>query len=96
MSEIYSQAEEVLIWLGNEWGNSDMAMGSMRKISELASGTAEAPKERNLIADYKRHRAAWTAIGKLCQRGYWQRMWIIQEVQLARKLYIYCGGRLAS
>jgi hypothetical protein len=96
MSEIYSQAEEVLIWLGNECGNSDLAMGSIRKISALASGTAETPKERTLIADYRRHRAAWAAIGKLCQRGYWQRMWIIQEVQLARELYIYCGGRSAS
>jgi hypothetical protein len=96
MSEIYSRAEEVLIWLGNEWGNSDLAMGSIRKISELASGTTEMPKERTLIADYRRHRAAWTAIGKLCRRDYWQRMWIIQEVQLARKLYIYCGSRSAS
>ena len=67
-------------------------MKSIRKISELASGPTERPKERTLIADYRRHRAAWTAIGKLCRRDYWQRMWIIQEVQLARKLSIYCGG----
>lgn len=94
MSEIYSHAEEVLIWLGKEWGNSDLAMASMRKISELASDTA--PKDRRLIADYKRHRAAWAAIGKLCSRDYWRRMWIIQEVQLARKLHLHCGTREAS
>ena len=96
MSEIYSHAEEVLIWLGKEWGNSDLALGSMRKISELALGTTVTLKERTLITDYKGHRAAWAAIGKLCRRDYWRRMWIIQEVQLARKLFIHCGGRSAS
>ena len=96
MSEIYSQAQEVLIWLGDEGGNSNLAMKSIRKISELLSGKTEILKERALIADYRSHRAAWTAIGKLCRRDYWQRMWIIQEVQLARKLYIYCGCISAS
>jgi hypothetical protein len=94
MNQIYSYASEVLIWLGKESGNSNLAMAAMLKISHITS-IADL-EERRLVVDYKRHRAAWTAIGKLCGRRYWQRMWIIQEVQLARTLRIFCGNKEIS
>ena len=39
----------------------------------------------------------WTPIGlalmSLFQRRYWTRMWIVQEVMLARKIWVLCGSK---
>jgi hypothetical protein len=34
------------------------------------------------------------AILKLFERSYWRRVWIVQEVFLARRLLIWCGNRV--
>lgn len=91
MGEIYRRAKTVIIWLGKEYGNSGLAMSAMAKISSLH--TTPVPMPGRLVRDYKRYRAAWTAIGRLFGRDYWQRMWIVQEVQLASVLRVHCGAK---
>lgn len=34
------------------------------------------------------------AVWALCQRKYWRRVWIVQEILLARKLSIHCGDKI--
>jgi hypothetical protein len=35
---------------------------------------------------------AWKTVARLCQRVYWTRLWIIQEVYFAAKIVLYSGN----
>jgi hypothetical protein len=37
-----------------------------------------------------------TAILTLCQRTYWKRLWIIQELQAAKRIELYCGSKVMA
>lgn len=89
MREIYTQACSVWIWLGEVDGytSSDIAM------RHLNTRLAFSGKNVGL----KRPLKLWHAhqeegILELCQRQYWQRIWIVQEVLLATEVKILCGG----
>lgn len=74
MGRIYSQAEEVLVWLGSSDANDDEAIKSMMddgRASYLFSGSKSA---------------------SLFEKPYWRRLWIVQEVLLAKQLVILCGA----
>jgi hypothetical protein len=75
MNQIYSQAQEVLIWLGPGSPNTDDAMSTLRY-----------HKPGNLL----KRNDLWTLL-PLFRLEYWNRMWIVQEVGLARRLTIHCG-----
>ena len=36
--------------------------------------------------------SAWTAVRSLPWREYWERAWIIQELELAFDVQVYCGN----
>lgn len=40
-------------------------------------------------------RKARSVLG-LCERGYWKRIWIVQEIMLAKKVTIMCGNQQVS
>lgn len=85
MREIYSGAELVIAWLGEEdtTALSNVAMDFLVKRDLRPSGVYNP-------------RRFWSAgIAKavlaLCERQYWTRIWIVQELWLARDVLIYCG-----
>lgn len=86
MAEIYRSAACVLVWLGPAYGDSDRAMYS------LASSIWRSQKDMANIW-WKRDGAA---IRRLCERGYWTRLWILQELALASKGSLLCGNREIS
>ncbi|KAF2032829.1 HET-domain-containing protein, partial [Setomelanomma holmii] len=74
MKQIYVKASRVCIWLGVEAENSSLAMDYL-----CAKG---AQKLRRKGFGYH---PFWTkeegkALAELCERPYWRRMWIVQEV----------------
>jgi hypothetical protein len=76
MSEIYSFASEVIVWLGPAADNSPQAMN----ILEHNYGVAR--KIRN----------GWKpALDALFQRPYWKRLWVVQEIMLAQSISLRCG-----
>lgn len=80
MHQIYESAQSVSVWLGDADNDSDIA------IQRVKSPTV--PKNWC--------EGAWTkseglAILALCERNYWRRMWIIQELLLAKSAVIHCG-----
>ncbi|PMD31001.1 hypothetical protein L207DRAFT_611719, partial [Hyaloscypha variabilis F] len=85
MGNIYSQAARVVAWIGQANYQSDYPILSHLSISA----------ERFFWSDSTcppwKHRCNWQALDNLCSRTYWSRLWIIQEVLLASKLYIQCG-----
>ncbi|KAL5118954.1 hypothetical protein ACEQ8H_003083 [Pleosporales sp. CAS-2024a] len=83
MGRIYSRAESIAIWLGPEADESSKAM-------ELLQQVANHTESSQLIRSDKRYpdSAALLAVFK---RDYWRRLWVVQEVLLAKKKMVYCG-----
>jgi hypothetical protein len=81
MADIYGKASRALIWLGLAYEDSDAAMGG------LSHSTADEwwPLEA----------LPWIwALGGLCSRDYWKRLWCLQEMKLAKSKDIMCGSEV--
>lgn len=79
MGSIYRRAEEVVAWTGEDF---DLAIDFTNRLNSLnksrsASPTAHDIREATLL--------------ELLARPYWKRVWIIQELALARRITIHCG-----
>jgi hypothetical protein len=90
MRQIYSNAHSVWVWLGeaDTASNSDIAMQYIRAREPLG--------EKDI--NYKRF---WSptkarAVLALCERDYWKRIWIVQEILLAKKVTFLCGQQQVS
>ncbi|KAH6714822.1 heterokaryon incompatibility protein-domain-containing protein [Leptodontidium sp. MPI-SDFR-AT-0119] len=87
MKLIYATAADVCIWLGRESEDSDLAMEFIAK-----KGThglrARGPGFHPL---WKKKEGL--ALAALCDRPYWTRMWIIQEIIHAKKITVWCGAK---
>ncbi|KAF1973161.1 HET-domain-containing protein [Bimuria novae-zelandiae CBS 107.79] len=88
MGSIYSKAQSVAIWLGEVDSSSNVAMQFIAERKPLDSGSISFGK-------------IWTleqaeSVLRLCQRNYWRRIWIVQEVMLAKNATIFCGSMLVS
>lgn len=86
MSKIYSCATGVLSFVGTNTKNVKVALGFIKVLNQ-------APSNKMLLG-YIRHwkyLAYWTAVADLLEREYWKRIWIVQEVAVARNVIIYFG-----
>ncbi|OJI86495.1 hypothetical protein ASPTUDRAFT_39411 [Aspergillus tubingensis CBS 134.48] len=83
MARIYEQASQVMVWLGEEADNSTRALEAIRVAAEgvFAGEPYVLPSESIPIEGVK----------SLFQRRWFYRMWILQEVGLARNIQIQCG-----
>jgi hypothetical protein len=77
MRKIYSLAQSVISWLGEQVGNDVLAF-------HAAHQGFEDP-------DYVLTTRAQDAVISLFQKRYWTRTWTIQEYILPRIVYIWCG-----
>ncbi|KAK7723285.1 hypothetical protein SLS63_008938 [Diaporthe eres] len=90
MKLIYINADDVHVWLGPEADDSKIAMGF------LSRGGPKILRPRG-----SGFYPVWTprearALGELCERPYWRRMWIVQEVIHADKIRVWCGEQSAD
>jgi hypothetical protein len=79
MSQIFSRASQVVVWLGNADVFTDIAMEA------LSTGKH---------ASWDRTIPLTNTIWQLCERPYWKRLWVFQELKLASDILLMCGGRL--
>lgn len=105
MSSIFENAEQVLVWLGQAQDGSDMAMSALsdsalilqrREFYELGRRTT--PDGWGSSHDHdnafkSRATAVSDAVAALCQRPYWKRLWVFQELRHAEHITIMCGKR---
>jgi hypothetical protein len=82
MTQIYSKAQTVEIWLGPSLGDGELAL------TAVSSGRIGDIATTEIIR----------ALISLLQRQWFQRLWIIQELVLAapRAAYVNCGGTRVS
>jgi hypothetical protein len=83
ISEVFKSAEETFSWLGPAYGNSDRAM---RTLGTLSFKSPCWKKSRSLWAP-----PTGPAVLELCERAYWQRLWVLQELRASTKPTLMCG-----
>lgn len=87
MRDIYQQAEQVVVWLGPEADESHLVFKHIERW-------------RNIYQDYEANMSSTPpmysgktkdAFAKLCQRPWFFRSWVMQELCLARQAIVMCG-----
>lgn len=85
MNEIFSKADSVIVWLGTSVPTIDLALEIM---DDVLSNGETALKCFNKSSDRSR------ALLHLFRHPYWTRLWVVQEIMLAKKLFVLCGNSL--
>ncbi|TGO41147.1 hypothetical protein BHYA_0026g00540 [Botrytis hyacinthi] len=97
MGQIYSGTLRVIVWLGNAAENSDTALRMLKEIATHATlrrtdATNSDEHSNQLIKLFNGFdNEEWKALVALCQRPYWSRIWILQEIYLAKSYRVHCG-----
>lgn len=88
MGSIYAQADEVIAWIGldQSFDCVDTRM-AFKTLEKLSSSPDISSFEYSLFRDFN----SMFADG-LFDRSYWSRLWIIQEIVIADKLFVHCGS----
>ena len=84
MGNIYKDAERVIVWLGPAKGGSAFAMKALVEPQSLMERAAKFDKFEH------------ASISALCERSYWTRVWVQQEIYPAHQVKIYCGSQRIS
>ena len=77
MGDIYSKADIVIMWLGEDEDDGDAALVFLENFQEQLMSPGGIGSLMMSDDDFD---DAWIAVGKLFKRPYWGRLWIIQEV----------------
>jgi hypothetical protein len=87
MRRIYSSASQVVVWLGLAAHDSDVAMDVIQSFDPIQA--AEPSLDLQDLHQIK-------TCQDLCSREYWHRIWIIQEIRLAKQLELRCGTKCTT
>lgn len=100
MASLYSQAEEVIVWLGTARDDSDSAMRQIKAWS--TNKTFTTAKSLNKLAanaeDFAkaglkpRSDPIYNALEALYCRSWFTRLWVFQEIVLAQRCRVFCGS----
>jgi hypothetical protein len=106
MKYIYFRADTVVIWLGKKYSRYQLRTGGIHQEKPQESGTVPVtttkPGEKsetlalglNNEGGVKASNEEREMVKELCADGYWDRLWIIQEIGRARQKEV-CFGNLA-
>jgi hypothetical protein len=96
MGTIFKRACTIIGWLGPEATQSRLAHVSLTSLSKrfIAVNAPGAPSERAIWAFEGVDEVSTVALFSLFQRLWFRRAWIVQEVVLANRLVLACGGVL--
>jgi hypothetical protein len=84
MALVYTRAEQVCVWLGDDDENSRKAFKFIRdEISHL--------KDFDQLCKDPKNAEKWRAFLGLMQRDWFSRRWCVQEIALATTARVYCG-----
>jgi hypothetical protein len=100
MGNIFSQAQQVYIWLGPEDEVTAQMFKFFRKVGKLPDMDRKEMEKRFLtLLISKLHRTGMNERARLVEffnRPWFSRRWVIQEACLAREAIIHCGSHSLS
>lgn len=79
LSNLRCKASHVVIWLGPSADDSDIAMDRLNKYVDFSL-------HHKLYLD-----GEGPSVRSLLSRAYWERVWIVQEILMARSIKLICG-----
>ncbi|RDW69796.1 hypothetical protein BP6252_08816 [Coleophoma cylindrospora] len=82
MCDIYHDAQRVVAWVGEESGE-DQAIFKIEKFIDIPSKTEHTTEED----------LTWLSVANFIRRSWFRRVWIVQELAVARRLTLFCGTR---
>ncbi|KAK0508151.1 hypothetical protein JMJ35_009235 [Cladonia borealis] len=105
MKKIYQQAEGVIAWIGPEYQLGLRCLKILAtEISSRPTSSISLSWLRDLKVDFcgahyeqdspnsGSGNFFWDAVNQFLNSPYWARIWILQEMTLAKKLYFICGS----
>lgn len=90
MAEIYKNANNVIIWLGNADKQTDLACAFIKKFA--ASRANSSGTDDQGIIDELKQRAQLSALASFFNRTWFTRVWAVQELVLAQATTVLCGS----
>ncbi|MCJ1398138.1 hypothetical protein MMC11_001335 [Xylographa trunciseda] len=97
MRELYGKAHFVVVWLGEEFEESALVMDAVhvQAMQRQLRGVPGygAPMDLLQYGLPGPEDPMWQAVGRLCDRDWFYRTWVVQEVALARRIEVLCGGQ---
>ncbi|MCJ1410518.1 hypothetical protein MMC19_004603 [Ptychographa xylographoides] len=95
MNEIYTSAQKVYAWLGPSADGSELAMSSISSLNRIFGTIDEIERvDRYTLKEFGLpilEDSVWPALMRLYYRNWFMRLWVMQEVLLAKDIYIICG-----
>ncbi|KAI9696519.1 MAG: hypothetical protein M1820_008147 [Bogoriella megaspora] len=93
MRDIFHSADRVLIWIGEEQDHDAEALALAQKLTQLSIAQAQNANKDLVSAGLPpRGSPDWQALEALYLRKIFSRVWCIQEIAVAQKATIICGG----
>lgn len=92
MESIFTGATCVIAWLGTEADGSKLVIHTIR--SQFRNYAARSTRDHDHKA-HPKYQLLRSAFRCLTSRSYWNRMWIVQEFMLPKKLLLLCGEHSA-
>lgn len=104
MQKIFSRAIKTLVWLGIEEDESSKAFDWIELCSKRYTDRCSVPPKKSIAFDYGHWGppSSWKAkeeliaLERLLARPWWYRIWVVQEVAVSKKVWVYCGNRKCS
>lgn len=102
MADVHSEASKTIIWLGENADQSESAFALIRMLHLIIPNINKAKnyKHFSLMSEdlgslpiTAPHSLAWIAFGKLMERPWFRRSWVIQEAALAKRSEVMCGDQ---
>jgi len=99
MKEIYQRAVEVVVWLGEDKQNSADGVSLLPRIhaAALNGKLLQGPDSLSMRLDQAGlpgfDSIVWTSLAELYRRSWFTRIWVVQELAVAKPATVLCGGR---
>jgi hypothetical protein len=95
MTGIYEKASEVVAWLGDEYGDSNLALDALEVLPNADQMHWDI-ENHPMVKKISLNPGYIIAVWNLLERSWWHRIWTVQESILGRSLLFYCGHRQIS
>ena len=96
MSQIYVNAQRTIVWLGED---ADIDSNCLADIGSAVSRLSRPPVKRlNPVDPWLRGkvRTPPASVDRFFRREWFSRIWILQEIALAKEVLSFCGAQLVS
>lgn len=96
MMRIYANADRVVIWLGPHANDSHLAMSMINHMNDKFNRTRLLGQEHDSEQCLSRLEAIYQALAALYSRPWFGRVWVRQEVMVAKDVIVWCGNSHTS